>query len=142
MPLPFAARRSAAAALALAALVVLPACDSGGPEPIGITGRWEGTLTNRQDPSKVFDIELRLTDDGRVVVGSGDVDVPNDPIPFSIVEGSFVQGQVFLPLRFNRPPFQGTISGRLSQTDPAEITGTFDGPNLANGEMVVELRAR
>lgn len=124
------------------ALVALSACDLGGPDPIGITGRWEGTVTSQQSPSQSYPITLRLTDDGRTVTGSGTVELPNDPFSFTVFDGSFVQGTVNLPIQFDRAPFQGTIAGELTETDPGEITGTISASGLANGPLVVELRAR
>ena len=133
--------RPAAVGLALFALA-LSACDLGGPDAVGITGRWEGTVTNVQDASQQYPITLRLTDTGQTVFGTGEVVLPDDLFMFSIAGGSFIQGDVLLPLQFERPPFQGTISGELTQTDPAEITGTISGSGLANGPLVIELRAR
>ena len=135
-------RRLALAPLLLVALVALPACDSGGPDAIGLTGTWEGLITDGQNAALNSPITLRLTDDGRSVNGSGVVELPDERFEFQVVNGSFVDLQVLLPLRFQQPPFEGTLAGRLTNQDPGVIEGTFSGRGNANGPVEVELVAR
>ena len=49
---------------------------------------------------------------------------------------------VNLVLRFDGPPFQGSLTGRLVETDPGRIEGTFFGRGDANGDVEIELVAR
>ena len=135
-------RRLALVPVLLAALAALPACDASGPDPIGLTGTWEGAVTDGQDASRSYPITLRLTDTGRTINGSGVVELPTERFEFQVVNGSFVDFRVLLPLQFNAPPFQGTLAGDLVETDPAVIRGTFSGRGDANGPVLVELVAR
>lgn len=136
-------RRLSLAPLLLAALVALPACDSGGPDAIGITGTWEGVVFDPDTPGAPrFPITLRLNDTGQMVTGSGTVELPEGPFTFTVVNGSFLNAIVDLRLRFEQPPFEGSISGRLTNQDPGEITGTISARGDANGDLVIELTAR
>ncbi|WP_420455975.1 hypothetical protein [Rubrivirga sp.] len=137
------------APLALVALLVLSACDGGGPDPIGVTGTWEGVVF-RPDAADAprYPIEIRMTDTGTRITGSGVVEgLPDAPpdgrFEFVIGDGSFVNGNLTLSIRYeDRPPFMGTIAGVLSNEDPAEIRGTMDGAGAARGNFVIELRSR
>ena len=134
-------RRLARTSALLAALVALAACDSGGPDAIGITGTWEGVIISSQT-SQTYPVTFRLTDTGQQVTGSGEYTLPNELVRFTVVDGSFVQSLVNLDLRFDLPPFIGTLSGNLVQSDPAQIRGTFSGRGDGNGEVEIELVAR
>ncbi len=136
------------APLALVALLALSACDGGGPDPIGVTGTWEGAIFRADDPDGPrYPIEIRMTDTGARITGSGVVEgLPDAPpdgrFEFAIVDGSFVNGNLTLSIRYDRPSFMGTIAGVLFQEDPAEIRGTIDGAGAARGNFVMELRSR
>ena len=135
-------RRLALVPLVLAALVALPACDSGGPDPVGITGTWEGFIIDGQNTSLQYPVTFRLTDSGQMVTGSGRYELPNEVVPFTVVNGSFVQTLVNLDLRFELPPFNGSLRGSLTETDPGRIEGTFSGRGAGNGDVDITLVAR
>ena len=139
---PAMTRRPAPLVLLATALLILPACDFGGSDAVGITGRWEGQVTDAQDGAQSYDLTLRLSDNGRSVAGTGELDLPDGPFLFSVVGGTFVQGQVNLPVQSDRLSRPGSITGVLTQTDPGEITGDLTAPGVAGGPLVVELRAR
>ena len=141
MSTPPARRRLALVPLLLAALVALPACDSGGPDPIGITGTWEGFIMNRTS-GESYPVTFRLTDTGDRVTGSGEYTLPTERVDFTVINGSFFQGNVVLELRFTLPPFNGTLSGMLTETDPGRIEGEFSGRGAGNGPVDIELVAR
>ena len=131
-------RRAALLVSALAALAALPGCDSGS-DAVGLTGRWEGTLTAE---SASYPVEVRFNDTGRSITGTGTVLAPGDPVAFSVRSGSFVGTTVNLQLAFGEAPFQGSLTGELTQTDPGRIDGTFDGPRTFDGRVQIELVAR
>ena len=135
-------RRLALAPVLLAALVALPACDAGGPDPIGITGTWEGSITDANDPSARYPVTFRLTDTGQRVTGSGEYTLPEERVEFVVVNGSFFQRTVNLELQFTLPPFTGSVAGTLTETDPGRIQGTFSGRGDGNGPVDIELVAR
>lgn len=134
-------RRLGPLGLVLAALTVLPACDSG-PDPIGLTGTWEGVIIDANDNSITYPVEFRLTDTGMTITGRGEYTLPEELVQFTVISGSFVDTLVNLELRFTLPPFQGTLSGRLTETDPGRIEGTFSGRGAGNGDVEIELVAR
>ena len=136
-------RRLVLSALALAALAVLPGCDGGGPEPVGLTGTWEGEIFDPNDAAAPrYPVELRLTDNGVTVRGSGSVDLPAGRADFVVTDGAFVGTIVDLDLLFEQLGRIGALSGNLIDTDPGRIRGTFNGPNEANGNVEIELVAR
>lgn len=141
-------RRLALSLLAFVAAVALPACDGSGPDPVGVTGTWEGVVFRADTPDGPrYPVEIRMTDTGRQITGSGVVEgLPDAPpdgrFEFAIIDGSFANGNVTLNIRYDRPPFIGTIAGVLSNEDPAELTGTIDGAGSARGNFVIELRSR
>ena len=100
--------RRAALALALAALAVLPGCDSGS-DAVGLTGTWEGEV---QASAGTYDISLQLRDDGRTVTGTGTVQVPNAPFRFAVSSGSFIGTRVELPFLLSESPFNGGSRAR------------------------------
>lgn len=136
-------RRLALVPLALAALVALPACDSGGPDAIGVTGTWEGEV---YDPAVAdaprYPIELRLTDSGVRVVGTGSVELTAETVRFDVTDGTFFDGNLRLELQFDRAPFLGGITGVLVNEDPGRIEGTMSGTGEAGGEFVIEITSR
>ena len=129
-------------ALALLAPLALAACDAGGPDPVGITGTWEGFITDMNDPSARYPVTFRLTDTGQRVTGSGEYTLPNERVDFTVVNGSFFQTTVTLDLRFTLPPFNGSLVGTLTETDPGRIKGAFSGRGNGNGDVDIELVAR
>lgn len=131
-------RRAVLLASLLATLAALPACDSGS-DVVGLTGRWEGTVTAQ---STSYPIEVRFNDTGQAITGTGTVRVPGAPAVFSVSSGSFVGTTVSLQLMFNEAPFQGSLTGELTQTDPGRIDGTFSGPGLAGSTVQIELVSR
>lgn len=137
-------RRLPVLILALAALAVLPACDGGGPEPIGLTGTWEGEIYDPNDASAPrYPVELRLTDTGLRITGRGFVeDLPEGRLDFAVVDGSFIDRIVNLVLQFDVAPFRGGLNGTLVNEDPGRIRGTFTGRNEARGDVEIELVAR
>lgn len=137
-------RRLAVLVLTLVVLAVLPACDGGGSEPIGLTGTWEGEIYDPDLASAPrYPVTLRLTDTGQRVTGDGVVeDLPEGRLAFSVVDGSFVGTIVNLELLFEEAPFRGALSGNLINTDPGRIRGTFSGRGEANGEVLIEIVAR
>lgn len=134
-------RRLALFPLLLVALVALPACDTGGPDPIGITGTWEGFITSANTSTR-YPVTLRLTDTGERVTGSGVYSLPSEDVEFTVVNGSFFQSNVNLELRFALPPFIGSLLGTLTETDPGRIEGQFSGRGDGNGPVDIELVAR
>ena len=130
--------RTAALALTLAALAVVPGCDSGS-DAVGLTGTWEGTV---EAPAATYDISLQLRDNGRTVTGTGTVQVPNSPFRFTVSGGSFVGSRVELPVLLSESPFNGGLSGTLTQRDPGQIEGTFTGPQMIVGPVRIELVSR
>lgn len=130
-------------ALLLAALVVLPACGLGGPDPIGVTGTWEGEV---YDPDVVdaprYPIELRLRDTGLRITGTGVVDLPGERFAFAVTDGSFLEGRLTLQLQFNAAPFVGSIAGALVNTDPGRIQGTLSARGSATGDFLIEIVSR
>lgn len=119
--------------------IVLGACNSLGDDPIGITGTWEGVVYDPSAPSTQYPAELRLRDNGQVVTGSGFVEIPGERFEFSVIAGQFVDGNVMLDFQYNEPPFKGGIDGRLTETSPGRIEGTFQGRAQANGRVDLEL---
>jgi hypothetical protein len=134
-------RRLASLGLVLAALTVLPACDSGS-DAIGLTGTWEGVIIDRNDTSVTYPVEFRLTDTGMTITGRGEYTLPDELVQFTVISGSFIDTLVQLELRFTLPPFQGTLVGDLTETDPGRIRGTFSGRGAGNGVVEIELVAR
>ena len=134
-------RRLALAPVLLAALVAFSACDASGPDRIGITGTWEGFIMNRSSGAS-YPVTFRLTDTGQRVTGSGEYTLPNERVEFTVINGSFFQSNVLLELRFSLPPFNGTLSGMLTETDPGRIEGEFSGRGDGNGPVDIELVAR
>ncbi len=132
-------RRLAPLLAVLAVLAVLPACDSGA-DAVGLTGTWEGQISTPS--SAQIDVELRLTDNGRVVSGTGTVSGSGAPFRFAITDGSFVGTSVTLPFMFSETPFQGSLAGTLVDRDPGRIEGTFTGPSVLTGPVRIELVAR
>ena len=128
-------RRLAASAVLL---VALGACDSGS-DAVGLTGRWEGTVAA---PGGTYDVELRLSDTGRAVSGTGTVQVPNGPFRFAIADGSFIGTAVSLPFRLAEAPFNGSLSGTLVQQDPGRVEGRLVGPEDVTGDVEIELVGR
>ena len=135
-------RRPLLALLLLAAALALPACDSGGPDPIGLTGTWEGVIIDRNDASVTYPVEFRLTDTGQRITGRGEYTLPSELVEFTVVNGSFIDFIVRLELQFALPPFQGSLDGTLTETDPGRIEGTFSGRGAGNGDVEIELVAR
>ena len=131
-------RRSTLLVFALAALVALPACDSGS-DAAGLTGRWEGAITA---DGASYPVEVRFVDTGRTVTGNGTVRLPGAPVTFGVVSGLFTGTTVSLQLTFDEVPFSGSLTGELTRRDPGRIDGTFSGPRLANGPVRIELVAR
>ena len=134
-------RRHSLVAVLLLAPLVLTACDAGGPDPIGITGTWEGVIMNTRLGTS-YPVTLRLTDTGERVTGSGEYTLPTERVEFTVVNGSFFQSNVNLELRFALAPFIGSLSGRLTETDPGRIEGTFSGRGDGSGDVDIELVAR
>ncbi|WP_412069134.1 hypothetical protein [Rubrivirga sp. IMCC43871] len=136
-------RRLAVLSLALLALAALPACDSGS-DAIGLTGTWEGEIYDPNDATAPrYPVTLRLSDDGMRVTGNGVVaSLPEGDLPFLVVDGTFIGTLVNLTLRYDVPPFMGSLSGTLVGTDPGMIRGTFTGRGEANGNVEIELVAR
>ena len=122
--------------LALLALLVVTqaACDSGDPNGgrVGISGHWAGTLTNLNDPSQVYAIDLTLVDTISNVTGSGFVDLPGERITFTGI-GLFSGSLLNLTVTYNRPP-PGSLSCNVSAARDA-MTGTMSGPGLVNGNV-------
>ena len=135
-------RRLALVPVLLTALLALPACDAGGPDAIGITGTWEGFIIDGTDASLRYPITFRLNDNGVMVTGSGEYELPAEVVTFTVINGSFVETFVTLELRFLLAPFNGRLSGSLTQTDPGRIEGTFSGRGAGNGDVEIELVAR
>lgn len=135
-------RRPALLALALLAPLALAACDASGPDPVGITGTWEGVIRNMNDRSVEYPVTFRLTDTGTRVTGSGEYTLPAERVEFTVINGSFFQSTVNLELRFTLPPFVGAVQGTLTETDPGRIQGSFSGRGDGNGDLDIELVAR
>lgn len=137
-------RRLATLLLALATLAVLPACDVNGPDPIGVTGTWEGEIFDPEDASAPrYPVELRMSDNGIRISGSGFVeDLPEGRFDFDIFDGSFIDGNLTLELRFDQPPFMGSVAGVLVNRDPGRIQGTFFARGDANGNFRIEITSR
>ncbi|MDT7855772.1 hypothetical protein RQM47_03870 [Rubrivirga sp. S365] len=128
--------------LALLAPLALAACDASGPDPVGITGTWEGVIKDMNDPSVEYPVTFRLTDTGTRVTGSGEYALPAERVEFTVVDGSFFQSTATLDLRFALPPFTGTVVATLTETDPGRLQGTFSGRGGGNGVLDIELVAR
>ena len=127
-------------ALLAAVLLALPSCSLGGSDAIGITGIWEGEVFSAEPGATRYPVELRLTDTGQFVSGTGSVELPGERFEFSISKGSFVGGVVNLDTRFDEPPFMGGIDGSLTETSPGRIEGTFIGRDqVGNSRIDVEL---
>ncbi|MEL6703610.1 MAG: hypothetical protein AAFU38_11150 [Bacteroidota bacterium] len=126
--------------LLLLPLVFLAACDSGGEDDprVGVTGRWVGELTNLQDMSQVFPIEINVVDTRNNVTGTGVVQLPTEELSFDIIEGLFQTPFLSLTLRFDRAPFQGSLVGNTNSA-VTEINGDFAGSGLANGPVMLTL---
>lgn len=135
-------RPALAVLLLLAASLALTACDTGGPDPIGLTGTWEGVIIDRNDASVTYPVEFRITDTGQRITGAGEYRLPNETVEFAVVNGSFIDFIVRLELQFGLPPFTGSLDGELTQTDPGQIKGTFSGRGAGNGRVEIELVAR
>ena len=132
-------------ALALVALFTLSACDSGGPAPIGVTGTWEGVVFDPNiEGAPRYPITVRMNDNGIEVSGQGTVrDIPEGDLAFFIDRGSsFVEGRLTLALRFDRPPFIGSLAGVLVNEDPGRIEGTLQGSGSARGDVRIEITSR
>lgn len=138
--------RLVVSAVALALLVVLPACDSGGPDPVGLSGTWEGVVYDATTPNATrYPISFRLTDSGLRITGSGEVsDLPSGPFTFAVVNGQFLEDlSVTLELEFTQPPFMGRLAGRLVNEDPGRIEGTFSGSGETGNSLVrIEITSR
>lgn len=122
------------AALCLA-LLPLAACDSGDPEAerVGISGTWTGVLTDRSDPDQAYPVRMTLQDTISEVTGSGEIELPDETLAFTVTTGLFAFPELSLELLFDRPP-PGMISGTVSQ-DLDFINATLTGPGEANGEI-------
>lgn len=131
----------AAVGLALVAAVALTACDSGS-DAVGLTGTWEGAIIDQNDASVTYPITFRITDTGMTITGDGEYELPNETVEFRVVRGTFVDFDVQLELLFELPPFIGSLSGDLIETDPGRIRGTFAGRGAGNGVVEIELVAR
>ncbi|MGB3542007.1 hypothetical protein [Rubrivirga sp.] len=137
--------RFALVPLALVALLTLSACDSSGPDAIGVTGVWEGVVFDPVvEGAPRYPVTVRMTDNGVEVAGQGTVrDIPEGDLAFFIDSGSsFVEGRLFLRLAFDRAPFIGSLSGVLVNEDPGIIEGTLQGSGSARGDFQIELRSR
>ena len=135
-------RHAAIFALVLAALAVLPGCDSGSGA-VGLTGTWEGEVTVDSGASAGrYGITMRLSDDGRTVSGTGTVGSENGDERFAISGGSFAGTSVTLPLTFASDPIPGSLTGALVNQDPGRISGSFSGPSNLVGDVQIELVAR
>lgn len=123
--------------LAFLCLLLLPiaACDSGDAddERIGISGQWTGVLTDPNDPDQAYPVRMTLQDTINEVTGSGEIEVPDETLEFTVTTGLFSFPELSLTLRFDRPPL-GMISGSVSR-DLDFINATLTGPNEANGEI-------
>lgn len=122
-----------------AVLLMLSACDSGG-DMTGVTGTWEGTVV-ASSGTDTFPITARLRDAGTTITGTGVVELPgSDVFNFTVVDGSFIGTAVNLSIRFDSTPFSGSISGTLTNEDPARIEGTFQGGGVVgNSQFEIEL---
>lgn len=129
------------APLALAATLAIAGCDSGS-DAIGLTGRWEGTITSSQNATVSSPVELQLNDTGQSITGTGEIDLADGTILFGVTSGTFINTSVNLALQFSETPFSGSLTGTLVQTDPGRIEGTFSGPRMANGPVRIEIVAR
>ena len=142
--------RLAAAVLALAALVALPACDSGS-DAVGLTGTWEGVVydATAADATR-YPIVFQLQDSGLRITGSGYVDeLPEGRLDLAITNGQFledlsVQLEFLLSIGGQQvPPFSGSLSGRLTNRDPGRIEGTFSGRGAVGNSLVrIEITSR
>lgn len=125
--------------LLLFVLAALPSCSLGGHEEArGVTGEWGGeaytSSTNR------YPLTLDLTDAGSTITGTGAVELPDGPFEFRIIDGFYDGSGVNLTLRFESPPFQGSINGTLVNTDPGRIEGTLSGRDeVGSSAFYVEL---
>ena len=132
-------RRLSVSLVALAALAVLPACDSGS-DAVGLTGQWEGEVVVGSGPAATrYDVTLRLSDTGQSVSGRGTVESDAGIQTFAVSGGSFRGTAVSLPLFFASDPVPGSLSGTLVNRDPGRVAGTFFGPADLDGEVEIEL---
>lgn len=131
-------------AAVVVALAPLTGCGLGGPDPIGLTGTWEGEIYDAASAAASrYPVEMRLRDNGQRVTGSGEVQrLPEGSLLFTVTDGSFVNAIVNLQLQFAEAPFSGSLSGTLVETSPGRIRGTFSGRGAANGEVEIRLVAR
>ena len=121
------------------AVVSLAACDSGG-DAVGITGTWEGEVFAATAGAPRYPVTVRFQDTGLTVTGTGVVELPgSDVFDFTVVGGTFRDGAVSLDIRFDRTPFTGSIIGRLTETSPGRIVGTFQGGGLV-GDSRIDIR--
>lgn len=125
------------------AIVALSACGFGGPDPIGVTGTWEGEVYDPNDSdAERYPIEIRLRDTGLRITGTGFVDLPDERFDFAVVDGSFLEGRLTLVLEFDAAPFRGSMAGVLVNTDPGRIEGTLSARGTANGDFLIEITSR
>ena len=128
----------------LAALVIAAAgCDSGS-DAVGITGTWEGEVFAAAPGSPRYPVTARFTDSGATVTGTGVVELPGaDMFEFTVAGGSFDGSTVNLDLRFDSTPFRGSLIGRLTETSPGRIEGTFQGGGVVgDSRIAIELTDR
>lgn len=139
-------------AACLLALLVAPGCGfGGGPDPVGLTGTWEGVVYDATTEGATrYPIEFRLTDTGTRITGTGFVDdLPEGRLDLDVYDGLFAE-DLTVRLDFllsvdgqGVPPFNGALSGRLTNRDPGTIEGSFSGRGeLGNGEVRIEITSR
>ena len=130
----------------LAALAVAPGCGFGGPDPVGLTGTWEGVVYDATTTNATrYPITFRLRDTGLRITGDGFIDdLPEGRFEFLVVDGAFTEDlRVTLTLRFAEAPFEGFLSGTLTNRDPGRVDGTFSGRGeLGNGAVRIEVTSR
>ncbi|MAQ94878.1 hypothetical protein B1759_10010 [Rubrivirga sp. SAORIC476] len=136
-------RRLAVLPLLLATILALPGCDSGS-DAVGVTGTWEGVVYRAEIPDAPrYPITIRMRDTGVQITGQGFVeDLPDGRFDFVIYDGSFLDGNLTLDIQYDRVPFLGTVAGVLTNEDPGEFRGTFDGAGDARGSFIIELTSR
>lgn len=141
--LPTVMHRFLASAVALAMLLTMTACDLGGSDAQGLTGRWQGEVVSGTGASATrYSITLQLSDTGQTVTGTGTVASAEGDQPFAVTRGSFINTAVELPLTFANDPIPGSLSGALTNRDPGRITGSFSGPSDTDGQVQIELVSR
>ena len=131
--------RLAVLALTLAAL---PSCSLGGDgEARGVSGEWEGEAFT--SATARYPLTVALQDAGTTITGTGSAQLPDGPFEFRIIDGYFDGTGVNLTIRYEVPPFQGSINGTLVNRDPGRIEGSISGRDeLGSAQFYIELAGR